>query len=135
MSEQEENAKVLVIAGVVICQDDKFLLVQEKQQKAYKQWNLPGGRVDVGETIEQAAIREAKEEAGYDVELGQELIVLHLDIKTPVLHVFAATIVGGSLAFPEDEILDAKWFSYEELTKLDLRNTRYVLGAIDAFRA
>jgi 8-oxo-dGTP pyrophosphatase MutT (NUDIX family) len=127
-------ATVQVVAGVVLQKDGKFLLVQEKQPKAYKQWNLPAGKVDKGETIEEAAVREAKEEVGYRVRLGKELPVIHPGMPHPVLHAFAAEIVDGELKFPENELLDAQWFTYEELQQLDLRNTEYILGAIDACR-
>lgn len=130
----EQLATIFIVAGVVIHQDNKYLLVQERQPKAYKKWNLPAGKVDKGETIEQAAIREAKEEVGYDVELGSKLLVVHVSIDTPVLHAFEAKITGGTLVFPKGELLDAKWFSYEEIKTLDLRNTDYILGAIDISR-
>ena len=72
---EKENIKVEVVAGVVIKKDGKYLLIQEKKPKAYMLWNFPAGKVDVGESIEQAAIREAKEESGYDVELIKEIAV------------------------------------------------------------
>src|SRR4029079_6529655 len=102
--------------------DGKYLLVQEKQQRAYGKWNLPAGRVDMGETIEHAAIRETREETGYDVELVTKLRVEHSDATRPVLHSFKAKIVGGSLKIPEDELLDALWFSLEEITALHSSN-------------
>ena len=58
-----------VVAGAVLKKDGKYLLVQEAQSKAYGLWNLPAGRVDVGDTIEQTAVKEAKEESGFDVKL------------------------------------------------------------------
>lgn len=58
-----------VVAGCVIKKDGNYLLVQERQPKVYGKWNLPAGHVDKDETIEQAAVREAKEETGYEVEL------------------------------------------------------------------
>ncbi len=124
---------VPVVAGVVVYQDGKFLLVQEKQPKVYGQWNLPGGRVDVGETIEQAAVREAKEEAGFDVNLGAEVLVMHQSIDRPVLHSFEATITGGELKYDPEEILDAKWFTYEEILNMKdkLRNQEYILKSIE----
>lgn len=126
------SVKVIVVAGVVIKHDGKFLLVQEKQPKVYKKWNLPAGHVDEGETLEQAATREAKEETGFDVIVAERLIVLHQTAESPVLHAFRAEITGGELDFPEDEILDARWFTLDEVEKLDLRNPDYILGAIKA---
>jgi 8-oxo-dGTP pyrophosphatase MutT (NUDIX family) len=107
-----------VIAGCLIEQDGKYLLVQEKQPKVYGLWNLPAGHVDKGETIEAAAIREAREETGYEVELITKIGVYHEDITRPIKHAFSAKIVSGELKFPDDEILDAKWFSVEEIAEL-----------------
>ena len=62
-----------VVAGVVVCRDGRYLLVQEKQEHAYGLWNLPAGRVDEGDTIEETAIKEAREETGFIVELGERI--------------------------------------------------------------
>jgi 8-oxo-dGTP pyrophosphatase MutT (NUDIX family) len=124
--------RVYVAAGVVIKQDGKYLLVQEKKPSAYGLWNLPAGRVEEGQTIEDTAVREAKEETGYDVELIRELGVFHEDVKVACKHAFEAKIIGGELCIPEDEILDVKWFTYEEVLQMKdkLRNST-ILQAID----
>jgi ADP-ribose pyrophosphatase YjhB (NUDIX family) len=136
MNDENLIATTSIVCGVVLEHNGKYLLVQEKQPKAYGKWSLPGGRVDAGETLEQAAVREAKEETGFDVQLGEELLVLHTVVEKPVLHTYAATIVGGDLAFPPDEILDAGWFSYDEIIKMKdlLRNQVYVIGSIEKFQ-
>jgi len=107
-----------VVAGCVLQQDGKYLLVQEKQQKVYGLWNLPAGHVDEGETFEAAAIREVSEETGYQVKLGEKISVEHQSIDRPVLHAFNATIVGGQLSPDLDELLDAKWLSLGEVKEL-----------------
>jgi 8-oxo-dGTP diphosphatase len=129
-------ATTYIVCGVVIEKDGKYLLVQEKWEKVYGQWNLPGGRVDQGESLEQAAVREAKEECGFDVKLEGELILLHLAVDRPVCHVYKATIIGGELNFPKDELLDAKWFTYEEIVAMKdkLRNVDYTIGAVESAR-
>lgn len=134
MNKQLPLATVYVVAGVVLTQDNKFLLVQEKQPSAYGKWNLPAGKVDAGETIEQAAIREAKEEVGYDVALDHKVFVIHDDIERPVLHAFAAHITGGELQVPDDELLDAKWFTLAEIHAMEaeLRSPAYIIGAIES---
>jgi len=71
---EKEFVKTPIAAGVVIKQNNKYLLVQERMTSQYGLWNWPAGKVDVGETIEEAAIREGKEETGYDVELIRELL-------------------------------------------------------------
>ena len=134
MTTEKPLATTFIVCGVVIEQDGKYLLVQEKQPKAYGKWNLPGGRVDAGETLAQAAVREAKEECGYDVELGEQLLIIHQAADLPVIPSFKAHIVGGELRFPEDEILDVKWFSLDEIKTMEneLRNKEYVIGSIEA---
>lgn len=128
---EKEVIKVNVVAGVVIKKDGKYLLVQEKQLKAYGLWNFPAGKVDVGESIEQAAVREAKEESGYDVELIKKIDIFQSKSTDAVKHAFETKIIGGDLSFPEDEILDIKWFTFDEIKEIKekLRDD-WILGAI-----
>ncbi len=107
-----------IVAGVVLVKDGKFLLVQEKQPSAYGLWNWPAGKVDEGETIEQSAIRETKEECGFDVELVQKLGIWQANTATPPKHAFLAKIVGGELTYPKEELLDAKWLAPAEIDEL-----------------
>lgn len=122
MNQEEWEASIAwskVVAGCVIRRDDgKYLLVQEKQPKVYGLWNLPAGHVDKGETIEDAAVREAKEESGYDVELGNKIGIYHETVDSPVRHAFVARVIGGQLKIEPEEILDVKWFSYDEIAKM-----------------
>jgi 8-oxo-dGTP diphosphatase len=104
-----------IIASVVIQQDNKYLMIQEKTPKILGLWNLPGGKVDQGETIEQAAVREAREETGYEVELVNKIGIFQRNSNEPPKHVFEAKIIGGKLSFPEDEILSAEWFTATEI--------------------
>lgn len=109
------------VAGVVLKdENEQFLLVQEKQPNAYGLWNLPAGWIDEGETPQQAAIREAKEETGFDVKLQmQEPVLSKLNDKgNRLLTSFHAQIVGGVLKFPKGEILTAKWLTLEEIEDL-----------------
>lgn len=107
-----------IVAGCLIRQDDKYLLVQEKQPKAYGLWNLPAGHVDEGETIEVAAVREAYEETGYHVTLTNQIRIEHAAATKPVLHAFAATITGGELKPDPNELLDAQWLTRDEIKTL-----------------
>src|SRR3989344_4605353 len=129
----ENLAQVRVVAGVVIKQNDRYLLVQENHPnpKVYGLGNFPAGRVDKGDTIEKTAIKEAKEESGYDVELVRKIAIFHENIEVPVKHAFEAKIMGGELKWPKDEILDAKWFTLEELEEMkDKLRGEWILGAI-----
>ncbi len=129
--EKEIIQPTIIIAGVVIKKDSKYLLVQQRQPKAYGLWDFPAGKVDAGETIEQAAIREAKEETGYDVELIKKINIFQEPTTETPIHTFEAKIVGGELKYPEDEIMDAQWFTFEEIKKMkDKLRGGWIIGAI-----
>lgn len=127
-------AKTFVVCGVLIEKGGKYLMVQEKKPKVFGLWNLPGGKVDEGETLEEAAIREAKEESGLEVELEREVHVIHQSVESPVIHTFLSRTVGGELNLQEDEIMGADWFSPEEIVamKSELRNPERIIGALKA---
>lgn len=110
-----ERIKAFVVAGVLLRRDGKYLLVQEKLPKAYGLWNFPAGKVDIGQTIESTAVKEAKEECGYDVGLVRKIDIFQNTAEEAVKHLFEAEIIGGDLHFPDDEIMDARWFTWEEI--------------------
>lgn len=95
----------------------RVLLIHEDYGR--HRWGLPGGRHEPGESIEETAIREAKEETNLDVELG-ELIGTYLIVraggeKLLDVSVFVASIVGGDLKPNEGEIADVGWFDPNKL--------------------
>jgi 8-oxo-dGTP pyrophosphatase MutT (NUDIX family) len=108
----------LIKAAVVIQHNDRFLLVQEKG-RVYGLWNWPQGRVEEGETSEQAALREAAEETGLDIALERKIAVLENTFPdTKEIHVYLGKAVGGELRFPENEILDARYFTSGEVESM-----------------
>ncbi len=124
----QENNVSPKVAGVILKQDNKYLLVQEKQPKAFGLWNFPAGHIDEGETAEQAAIREAKEEVGFDVEIIKQVNTADLSKLS-----FFAKVIGGNLSFPEYEIMDARWFSVEEIMSMkDQLRSDWILDSISA---
>lgn len=127
----ENLVTTFIVAGVVIKKDGKYLLVQEKQPKCYGLWNWPAGKVEQGDSIEQTAIKEAKEEVGYDVELIRKIDIFQESANTPPKHAYEAKIIGGELKYPEDEILDAGWFSLDEILAMkDKLREEWIIGAI-----
>jgi len=129
----EKLIKTYIVAGVVIKKDGKYLLVQENRPgtEVHGLWNFPAGRVGEGSTIEETAVKEAKEECGYDVELVRKLDVFQESSKVPPKHAFEARIIGGELKWPEDEILSADWFSFNELKEMKEKlRGEWILGAI-----
>lgn len=77
-------------------------------------WVFPGGYVDRGESVREAAIRETKEESRLDVELRALLDVYSYPGSPNVIIVYAATVVGGKLA-AGDESVEARTFAAGEV--------------------
>ena len=84
----------------------------------YGLWNLAAGHVDKDETIEAAAIREAKEEVGLDVELLYKVGLWHDNVEEPIRHVFMTKVIGGEVTPQHGELLDARYFTYDEIVGL-----------------
>ncbi len=130
----DKTVQTFIVAGVVIKQDEKYLLVQENRpgdDKVHGLWNFPAGVVDEGYTIEETAVKEAKEESGYEVELIRKLDIFQDSVNTPPKHAFEAKIIGGSLNWPKDEILDAKWFTWQEIKGMgDKLRSEWIIGSI-----
>ena len=107
------------IVDVLIVREGKFLLVEEGKPGRKGLFNLPGGHVEAHETLFDAAIREAKEETGYSIELTgvvgiYQAIYPHVNVSGPV---FSAKITGGSPA-PTPEHPTLKWVTKDELYAL-----------------
>ncbi len=129
----------IIAAGGVIEQEGKYLLIQEAMEDIRGKWNLPAGRLDPGETVSEAAKREIYEECGFSVELtgvcqiGSWKLVDNIAIGI----IFSTKIVGGEINFNPDEIMDAKWFTYDEILamKSELRSADFLIGAINNLRS
>lgn len=81
-------------------------------------WNLPAGKAERDCNLEQNAIREVKEETGFDAKIIKEIDVVHKEGDKSVKHVYKAEIVGGEIDVPEDEIMDVRWFTFDEIIDL-----------------
>ena len=118
--------------NVAIIQDGRVLLTQRRD---FPVWCLPGGGVEDGESLAQAAIREASEETGLDVQLTR-LVGLYSrpNWRRGGDHaiVFAAKPIGGHLQPVTDETLDARYFRLDELPETLLwSHHQRILDALD----
>ena len=106
-----------LLAGCVILRDNRILLVKKKKDWY---WKIPSGKIDSGETPEQTAIRETKEETGLDVRLTKKSGECAFDFKNRkfLMHAYFAEITGGNLA-PRDThgetISQVEWKPLSEL--------------------
>lgn len=117
----------LVGVGSVIIESDRVLLVKRAHPPIQGQWSIPGGVLEVGELICEAAIREVREETGLIVEPGELLGVYDRILHNPekrvqyhyVLIDFLCRVVGGELQASSDAA-EVHWFAREELPPLTL---------------
>jgi len=109
---------------VLIEQGQKYLLIQEANEKWKGKWYLPGGGINDGETAEQGAIREVIEESGFLVKLNQVFFVKYHKgfFNNKVSVYYTGEIIGGTVkTLADDDSLDVKWMSFEELKQVPLR--------------
>lgn len=126
----------LVGVGAVIIEDARVVLVKRLHPPLQDEWSIPGGVLEVGELVREAAIREAREETGLIVEPGELLgvydRVLHdLEQRVQYHYVlidFLCRRVAGDLAAASDAA-EVRWFTREELPGLKLaKDTVEVIG-------
>ena len=112
-----ENGIVLVVS-VTLVQGDQVFLIQENKPSVRDTWNFPGGRIEPGETMLEAAIREVKEETGYEVQLtgttGVYPFLSSLKYHVVLFH-FTGIVTGGSLELGADEIKDCRWVTLPDI--------------------
>jgi ADP-ribose pyrophosphatase YjhB (NUDIX family) len=117
-----------VVAGTVFTLNGGIVLLKRGVEPALGKWVFPGGYVDRGEEITLAALREAREEAGIDVRLDHLVNIYSYAGRSPVIVVYAATMISGELAV-DDEGLEIREFGLDEIPWDDLafRSTREAL--------
>jgi 8-oxo-dGTP diphosphatase len=115
-----------VAAVVLVAMDGKLVLVRRGVEPAMGRWAFPSGFVDRGEAVEDAAIREVREETGLDVRLNGLVGLYSRNGGAVVLAVYSAQAVGGSLqAGPE--VHDVALFAPDELPPLPFPHDDQIL--------
>jgi 8-oxo-dGTP diphosphatase len=117
-----------VAACTIIPSDGKIVLLQRGIEPGYGKWVFPGGYVDRGETVPDAAVREAREEVNLEVCLTSLLGVYSYEHSPVIIIVYLAEVTGGELK-AADEALDVRLYSPEEIpwTELAFPSTREAL--------
>jgi len=118
----------LAVGTVIVDDKGRIVLVRRAIEPGYGKWVFPGGYVDRGEEVRHAAVREALEETSLDVRLDRLLDIYSYTGRTPVIIVYAATLLGGVLAC-DDEGLEAKFFEPADIPwdELAFRSTHEAL--------
>jgi len=127
VSTREYPDRPFVGVGAVIVEGGRVLLVKRRFEPLAGQWSLPGGAVDVGETLEACVIREMREETGLDVMPGPVIEVFDrithdADGRVQYHYVLVDYVcrpVGGRLAAASDAA-DVAWAAPGELPSFKL---------------
>ena len=124
---REYPKRPIVGAGACILRRGRLLLVRRGAEPGRGKWSIPGGLVELGEKVEDAMVREAKEEVGLDVKAIRLVDVfdsLTLDKSGHVQYHFVVVnflvrVVGGRL-HTGDDVMESKWVPLDEVEKYDL---------------
>ena len=144
MSRRQYPDRPYVGVGAVIVDDGRVLLVKRKYEPLAGQWSLPGGAVDVGETLEEAVAREMLEETGLVVDIGPVIEVFDRITRDDdgrvryhfVLVDYLCWPVGGTLAAASD-VADAVFADPADLARYGLtaKATAVIERALDMDRS
>jgi len=125
--QREFPSSPLVGVGAIIIENARVVLVKRAHPPLQAEWSIPGGVLEVGELVGEAAIREAREETGLIVEPGELLgvfdrVLRHADGRVQYHYVlidFLCRPVGGELHAASDAA-EVRWFTREQLPALGL---------------
>lgn len=111
--------KTVRVVAAVIRKDDKIFATQRGYGEFKDGWEFPGGKIEEGETPEQALIREIKEELDTDIRVGDLIDTIEYDYSNFHLSMdcFWCEILQGELELKEHE--SARWLSKEKLYSVD----------------
>jgi len=130
----------IAVGTIIRSTAGRLVLVRRAIEPGYGKWVFPGGYVDRGEPLTDAAIREAREECGLDIRLDGLVNIYSYAGRVPVIVVYAATAVGGTLR-TDEESLETGEFEHPDIPwdSLAFRSTRdglrdYLAGLLHPVR-
>ena len=122
--------KKIEVVAAVIKKDEKICISKRNYGEFIDMWEFPGGKIEIGESKEEALIREIKEELELDINNLEYLTTVEYDYKTFYLtmHCYTCEICGGTLNLKVHN--DAKWVTIAELD-----NQKWIPADIDIVEA
>lgn len=115
------------VRATVICEQDRHVLLVRKPRC---RWTLPGGKVEPGETVAGAAMRELQEETGLGV--NGLLYLMELETGSTRHHVYEASVLNLDEARPQNEIFDCMWYPLNAVQNLNTSDA--TLKIVKAFQ-
>ena len=127
MSDREYPARPILAVGTIVVRDGCVLLARRGRAPGLGKWSVPGGAVDVGESLEAAARREVREECGVEVELTDTVEVIQRITRDEgqrvrfhyVIVDYVARWLSGEPR-PSAEASEVRWVRPEEFDALDM---------------
>ncbi len=110
-----------IVVSAVVLDGNRIVMIREGHGRKRGCWNLPGGKLQSGEKMLAAAVRETQEETGYRIKpLG--LLAMYPDLRRegrPSLRIhIAAEVVGGRMRCDGEEVLEVGWFDVDYLQRM-----------------
>lgn len=139
MTDRDKQTEKVAAGGVVVDRATKPPRVLLVHRQRYDDWSFPKGGLMTDETIEDAALREVKEEAGVDCRITGRLSQARYDYRTrsgktrpKVVHYFLMETSGGSPHATGEEVDEVTWFDFDEAERRlsydrDKRLLRFVM--------
>lgn len=111
--------KSIEVVAAIIRKEDMIFATQRGYGEFKDGWEFPGGKIEFGETPQQALIREIQEELDVEIEVGQLVDIVEYDYPKfhLTMHCFMCTIKTGELILKEHEA--AKWLTKENIDTVD----------------
>lgn len=111
--------KTIEVVAAIITHNDQIFATQRGYGEFKDGWEFPGGKMEPGETPQQALMREIREELDTEIEVGSLVETVEYDYPNfhLTMHCFLCTIRFGELVLKEHEA--AKWLTREELDSVD----------------
>lgn len=116
--------KAIVVGACIKNKNNEILMVKENKASVNGLYNIPAGKLNTSESIFDAAIREVKEETGYDIKLDSVLCIQYLESKNILKIIFNATIISGEKNYDKNEIMDVLWVSINKLELMSDKELR-----------
>lgn len=116
---QENIRKRIEVVAAIIQNGDKIFATQRGYGEFKDGWEFPGGKMEAGETPQQALVREIREELDTEIEVGDLVEIVEYDYPQfhLTMHCFMCTVKAGNLVLKEHEA--AKWLTKENIDSVD----------------
>ncbi len=140
MNTEKIRKQFIIVKCLVVDKLGRILFVRrqmEEHKEAHNKWEFPGGKVEFSETPEDTAVRETKEESGYDVEIDY-LLPKILSSKweseeseaQKILICYVGQLIGGEQRLGDHGVNEIRWFSGDNIPS----DSECLPGTIDFFK-